>query len=40
MERSLGKDITATLIVSALLIWLLPMMVATYTLTVLVIYGM
>jgi urea transport system permease protein len=40
MERSLGKEIIATLIVSALLIWLLPMVIATYTLTVLVIYGM
>ena len=40
MERSFAQDIIVTLIVSALLIWLLPMLVATYTLTVLVIYGM
>ena len=40
MTRPIGKDVLNTLIFAALLIWLMPMMISTYTLTVLVIYGM
>ena len=40
MGRSGSHDVIITLVVSALLIWLLPLMISTYTLTVLVIYGM
>lgn len=40
MGGRLGKDIATTLIVAAVLVWLLPYAVSTYTLTVLVIYGM
>ncbi len=40
MQPSLAKDMLTTVIVAALLIWLLPLLVGTYTLTVLVIYGM
>lgn len=40
MGRSASHDVMITLVVSALLIWLLPLMISTYTLTVLVIYGM
>lgn len=40
MQGSTGKDVTATLIVAAVLIWALPLMVGTYTLTVLAIYAM
>ena len=40
MGRSVLHDVIITLVVSALLIWLLPLMISTYTLTVLVIYGM
>lgn len=40
MTRPLGKDMMITLVVSALLIWLMPLLISTYTLTVLVIYGM
>lgn len=35
-----AKEAPATLLVAALLIWVMPMMIGTYTLTVLVIYGM
>ena len=40
MRNGAGKDVLVTLIVGALLIWLLPMMENTYTLTILAIYGM
>ncbi|MEP1765300.1 MAG: branched-chain amino acid ABC transporter permease [Sulfitobacter sp.] len=40
MGRSALKDVTITLVVSVLLMWLLPLMISTYTLTVLVVYGM
>lgn len=40
MGRSASQDVLITLVVSALLIWLMPLLISTYTLTVLVIYGM
>lgn len=40
MRGSAGRNVLVTLVVAALLIWIMPMMIATYTLTVLVIYGM
>ncbi|GAA6194317.1 MULTISPECIES: branched-chain amino acid ABC transporter permease [Roseobacteraceae] len=36
----MSQDVLITLVVSALLIWLMPLLISTYTLTVLVIYGM
>lgn len=40
MTRPIGRDVLGTLGVAALLIWLMPMLISTYTLSVLVIYGM
>lgn len=40
MNRPASQDVLITLVVSALLIWIMPMLISTYTLTVLVIYGM
>ena len=40
MRAPWGKETVTTVIVAALLIWLLPYLVGTFTLTVLVIYGM
>jgi branched-chain amino acid transport system permease protein len=40
MTRSPWQDVLLTLVVSALLIWIMPLLIGTYTLTVLVIYGM
>ncbi|APE45660.1 branched-chain amino acid ABC transporter permease (plasmid) [Sulfitobacter alexandrii] len=40
MTRTVAREVLLTLVVSALLIWILPMLIGTYTLTVLVIYGM
>ncbi|MBT3143832.1 branched-chain amino acid ABC transporter permease [Phaeobacter gallaeciensis] len=40
MKRTMSQDVLITLVVSALLIWLMPLLISTYTLTVLVIYGM
>lgn len=40
MKRSAQQDVFFTLIIAALLIWLMPLLISTYTLTVLVIYGM
>ncbi|MFC6761740.1 hypothetical protein ACFQFQ_23310 [Sulfitobacter porphyrae] len=40
MARTALQDVLLTLVVSALLIWIMPMLIGTYTLTVLVIYGM
>ncbi len=40
MGRSASQDVLITLVASALLIWLLPLVISTYTLTILVIYGM
>ena len=40
MNRRASQDVTITLVVSAFLIWFLPLVISTYTLTVLVIYGM
>ena len=40
MQGSMSKDVITTLVVSAALIWALPLMVSTYTLTILIIYGM
>ena len=40
MEGRLSRDVIATVIVTAVLIWIMPLMIGTYTLTVLVIYGM
>ena len=37
MERSAKRDVVVTLIVSAILIAVMPMLIGTYTLTVLVI---
>jgi len=35
-----AKEVPATILVAALLIWVMPMMIGTFTLTVLIIYGM
>lgn len=40
MARTALQDVLLTLVVSALLIWIMPMLIGTYTLTVLIIYGM
>lgn len=40
MRPALGKEILTILVVSALLIWIMPYFIGTYTLTVLIIYGM
>lgn len=40
MARTALQDVVLTLVVSALLIWIMPMLIGTYTLTVLIIYGM
>ncbi len=40
MQTPVSKDILTTLITAAALIWLLPMVISTYTLTVLAIYGL
>lgn len=40
MQGSAGKDVVATLVLAAILVWALPLMVGTYTLTVLAIYAM
>lgn len=40
MHTHIGRDVATTLIVSAILLWIMPMLLSTYTLTVLVIYGM
>ena len=40
MQGTLSKDIITTVIVTALLVWILPLLISTYTLTVLIIYGM
>jgi branched-chain amino acid transport system permease protein len=40
MARTALQDVLLTLVASALLIWIMPMLIGTYTLTVLVIYGM
>lgn len=40
MQRSTTRDVLTTLAVAALLMWLMPLLISTYTLTVLVIYGM
>jgi urea transport system permease protein len=40
MQTSIRKDIITTLVVAAILLWIMPMLISTYTLTVLVIYGM
>lgn len=40
MARTAGQEILITLVVAALLIWLMPMLISTYTLTILIIYGM
>ncbi len=40
MPGGFRNDVLATLIVTALLIWIMPLLIGTYTLTVLVIYGM
>ncbi|MCP9483328.1 branched-chain amino acid ABC transporter permease [Shimia sp. CNT1-13L.2] len=40
MQTPVSKDILTTLVVSAILIWLAPYVIGTYTLTVLIIYGM
>ncbi|ASM75250.1 MULTISPECIES: branched-chain amino acid ABC transporter permease [Roseobacteraceae] len=40
MQGSGRRDVLITLLVAALLIWVMPSMIATYTLTVLIIYGM
>jgi len=40
MDRSAARDVIVTLVVSVLLIAVMPMLIGTYTLTVLVIYGM
>ena len=40
MPGSLSKDAVAIILVTAFLIWVMPMIIGTYTLTVLIIYGM
>lgn len=40
MPRPIGQEVLITLVVAAILIWVMPMLISTYTLTVLVIYGM
>lgn len=40
MGRSFGREALITLVVAAILVWVMPMLISTYTLTVLVIYGM
>lgn len=40
MQRTATRDVLTTLTVAALLMWLMPLLISTYTLTVLVIYGM
>jgi branched-chain amino acid transport system permease protein len=40
MQTSVLKDVLTTLFVALLLVWLLPTVIGTYTLTVLAIYGM
>ncbi len=40
MPEGMKRDVVATVLVTGLLIWLLPLIVSTYTLTVLAIYGM
>jgi branched-chain amino acid transport system permease protein len=40
MPGSFSKDLVATVLVTAVLIWVMPMVIGTYTLTVLMIYGM
>ncbi|MDG1459045.1 MAG: branched-chain amino acid ABC transporter permease [Pseudoprimorskyibacter sp.] len=40
MQGSLSKDAIIVIIVTAILIWIMPFIISTYTLTVLIIYGM
>jgi len=40
MPGSLSRDTVATVLAIALLIWVMPLMIGTYTLTVLIIYGL
>ena len=40
MQGSLSKDAITTILVTAVLIWVMPLMIGTYTLTVLIVYGM
>ncbi|MDF2371303.1 MAG: branched-chain amino acid ABC transporter permease [Rhizobiaceae bacterium] len=40
MSRSWGRQDAATIVAALVLIWLMPLLISTYTLTVLVIYGM
>ena len=37
---SLSKDLVTTILVTAILIWVMPLMISTYTLTILIVYGM
>lgn len=40
MQNAPGKDLFLTVLIAALAMWLLPFVIGTYTLTVLIIYGM
>ncbi len=40
MQGTLWRDVIATIVATAILIWVMPLLIGTYTLTVLVIYGM
>ncbi|MEM7438853.1 MAG: branched-chain amino acid ABC transporter permease [Pseudomonadota bacterium] len=40
MPGSLSKDVVTVILVMAILIWVMPLMISTYTLTVLIVYGM
>ena len=40
MQGSLSKDVITTILAVAFVIWVMPLFLATYTLTVLIIYGM
>lgn len=40
MQGSLSKDAIATVLIIVILIWVMPLLIGTYTLTVLIIYGM
>lgn len=40
MPGTLSKDAVVIILVTAILIWVMPLMISTYTLTVLIVYGM
>ena len=40
MPGSLSKDAITIILVTAILMWIMPLMISTYTLTILIVYGM